>query len=391
MKNKILTMSVVLILICAYTQVVPDKEVSDPLITNKKLIEARKNLIIKLLQKNRYREAVDELLELRKEVPRRSSLFIDLWIGISYMNIADYIERGIMRVNDYGELEYREEIDIKYYTEKDKVIIKDLLKSRKDLFTADELNKMETYETPEAFGYEHNDIAAILNSAEVKKAEKEIAESGMTGMYVPWDEAETNEEEGTIEVKDTENVLSGTVSSPRENVKTNVAKKKIKKVVINKDALKYYELAIRHFNRIISASLNNPYRERAVIKKAETFFHMQEKELSVAEYNYFLKSFPESTRIVDVLIAKGNVLTDLKSYKHALHVFEEIIDTYPETDRRNYVLLKIRYLRMLLGMDKADGKVSKNEIMKKLKILEQFEEEIKKKEQRLQELEEFIK
>ncbi|MBL8993783.1 MAG: hypothetical protein JNM63_10605, partial [Spirochaetia bacterium] len=45
------------------------------------LLEARSGFIRKLSTGLKFREALNELLELRTEVPKQNSLFIDYWIG----------------------------------------------------------------------------------------------------------------------------------------------------------------------------------------------------------------------------------------------------------------------------------------------------------------------
>jgi len=349
-----------------------------PLITSPKIIKARFNLIKRLIGAYKYREALNELKDLRIEVPRTTGLFIDFWTGITYMHIGNSLKDGLMSINKADELVYREEVDIVYHTEEEKELIKKTLKTKGSYYTRLEVAELERAVTKSK--------DSVSGSAATVKKEESLEDDDLES-----DDLETADTQKSAGVSD----LEGPLDSLDDTDLKGEGKKPGNET---KDALSravtFYESAIIYFNKLIGVSVNNPYREDAVIRKAEVFNLMGEPVLAVEQYNFFIKFFPQSGQIVSVLIDKANLLTEMKYYEQALAVFSEILDTYPETEKKNYVKLKIEYLRLLMQKGASSRSDTANqyfELQKKIDLLEGFEKEIRKKEIRLKELESYIK
>lgn len=324
----------------------------DPLLVNEGLIDARFSMIKKLLSKFRYREAINELEQLRTEVPRKTSLFIDYYLGLTHIYIADSLINNLMDINQFDELVYRDEVDIIYHTREEQELMKKVVKAKGAYYTENEIIELEAMTRDYTTAA---DRELSLDKNAIEQIQNEVSESDRLQ-------------------------VSG----------VSVTKNKNKKDRKSSRVLYHHERAILYFNRLIGNSVNNPYREDAMIKKAEVFRMMGDHLLAVAEYDLFVRFFPSSKSVVDALIEKGNLLVELDRKKDALIVFEEIVDVYPENDRIDYVRLKIAYLTLMVT-SKATDTSSFDEMRKKIELLEGFEAEIRKKEDRLRELDAGIK
>jgi tetratricopeptide (TPR) repeat protein len=157
-------------------------------------------------------------------------------------------------------------------------------------------------------------------------------------------------------------------------------------------SLKYYDLALRWFNKLIAITTGNAFRESASIQKSEIFTDIKEPLLSLESYGFFIRTFPQSKNTPDVMVRRGDVYLDLGKYDESFRTYQEFLELYPKADKRDYVKLKMDYLRMITSRENAALVPSiLTELDKQKKQMEALETELKKKEDRLNNLDQIRK
>ena len=207
----------------------------------------------------------------------------------------------------------------------------------------------------------------------------------------------TEEEKKKLKAKFMNEISTNTNDNSSTNIdknqdsgSSNKSKKTAK--IISK---KYYEKSIYFFNLIITGKYKDQdYIELAYIKKAEVFAKMKDYIFALKQYNYFISRFPKSKYIVNVFIKKSDILVNLRKYKDAISNLQDILDTYPEDIKANFIRLKIDYIKLLTGkgiVGDTDEKKKEENIKLKIKLLNDFEKQLKVKETYLKNLENVVK
>lgn len=490
------------------------------------LLEARSGFIRKLSTGLKFREALNELLELRTEVPKQNSLFIDYWIGTTYRSIAEALRDGYMFENERGELFYQSEIDQYYQTREDKDAILKRFQANRGYFTEEEIKALSKGMPAPSAGsgapskittnqlvylrigtnqipfftvttnvrsenvYRTNyipdreititNLSFSTNSVETsnmilatnifiitnvsmktnKLTNTDLSPEGQIYNFYPTDNSllgtlrkiqiQTNKILSTILTVNTNwttklaNVVTTnrdfskrmikadppfTVSTDTREVRSYTTNNQVRQEIITNTetnevvstnyyvagkndgltnltfeghwsskpvkaltpaSLKYYDLALRWFNRLAKNGYNNAFQESAILQKAEIYRDINEQVLSIETYNFFVRNFPRSKRVADVLIDRANVFMDMQKFEEAVSVWKEIQEIYPDSDKKDYVQMKLDYAQMLLDRKRRGLPLDvrpMNDAEIKRKLLENFDSEIRKKETRLKDLE----
>ncbi|HBE04401.1 MAG: hypothetical protein A2096_06495 [Spirochaetes bacterium GWF1_41_5] len=322
----------------------------DPLIVNSRLVQAKYDFIEKLLSIRRYREALDELLQLRTDLPRKMQEYTDYKIGTTYMAVGDYILSGFLVEDSYGVIKYRDELDVVYYTEEEKRVLRDKLKNS------------DAKNTQPASG-SGADSGGALNAP--------AAGGGLT---------------------DTAPAAASPVTdlAPLEE-KLGGSDKPVSG--LQQKAAKYYQKAVDHFNYLISGkTTQRDYKELAVIKKAETFLKMGETVFADREYEFFMRYFTGSSRMVDVMMAKADVQVKMEKYFEAVRTLEDILETWPETDKKDLVNIKIDYIKLLNSKGRFVTDFEKKEDLEnKMQVIQEFDNQVQEKQEKLDKIEQKLK
>lgn len=109
MTNHFIKLFLSLVLILPLGAQVELPGVNDPLILEQEIIEARLDLVKKLIESHKYREALSELQDFQSRVSKNSRILAEFWMGKVHRAVAEGLGKGEITEDSYGNLYYLEE------------------------------------------------------------------------------------------------------------------------------------------------------------------------------------------------------------------------------------------------------------------------------------------